>query len=95
MNDKECISLAKHAIGMDNKKVYTRHNKRFYKPYRNYFSVAIGSKDYKIWLELENAGYAKAMKTSISTYGKVFYLTREGLNWLGEKLDTYIYDEVN
>lgn len=27
-------------IGMDNKKVYTRHGRKFYKPYRNYFSAA-------------------------------------------------------
>lgn len=94
MNEKECIALAKHMIGMDNKKVYTRHGRKFYRPYRNYFSAAPTGKDYELCNELVKEGYAKETELSIHTYGKCFYLTRKGLDWLGEKLGVHIYDEV-
>lgn len=38
MNEKY-IELAKHCIGLDSKKPYTRHGKKFYRPYRNFFAT--------------------------------------------------------
>ncbi|MGI5958993.1 MAG: hypothetical protein ACOX60_06230 [Massiliimalia sp.] len=85
------ISLASHAIGMDYKKPYTRHGKKFYKPYRNYFSTAPGCDTFKAWETMELAGYAKSQQTERGGY--IFWLTRAGLDWLGERLGIHIYDE--
>ena len=92
-DEKECISLAKHAIGLEYKKLYTRHGRKFYKPYRNYFGASINTKDYKLWEALECAGYAKSMPQDMQIYIKYYYLTRQGLDWLGEKIGVHIYDE--
>ena len=89
---KNYISVASHAIGLDNKKPYIRHGKRFYKPYRNYFSTTTNcnDNDFKLWETLELAGYANSSKIK---HGKMFWLTRTGLDWLGTQLDIKIYDE--
>lgn len=48
-------------------------------------------KDDEIWNVLQNAGYAKC---SDEHNGCVdFYLTRDGLDWLGEELNIKIYNE--
>lgn len=41
--------------------------------------------------ELEVSGYAKSVQRE--EYGKTFWLTRAGLDWLGEQLNIHIYDE--
>ena len=84
------ISVAYHAIGLDNKKPYIRHGKRFYKPYRNYFSTSTNCNDFELWETLELAGYANSNKIK---HGKMFRLTRTGLDWLGTQLGIKIYDE--
>lgn len=91
MNKELCINLASHAIGLDNKKPYKRHGKLFYKPYRNYFSTAKGCDDLEMWKTMENAGYAASYIVHLNVY--VFWLTRKGLDWLGEQLGIKIYDE--
>ncbi len=82
------IEQAKHAIGLDYKKPYHRHGKAFYKPYRNYFCT---TKDDEIWIVLQNAGYAKCSEEHNGC--AYFYLTRDGLDWLGEELNIKIYNE--
>ena len=42
-NDSEYIKLAKHCIGLDQKKPYIRHGRKFYKPYRNYYYCKKGN----------------------------------------------------
>ena len=84
------VSVARHAIGLDNKNPYIRHGRKFYKPYRNYFATAPQFDDYEIWEVLEAVGYAKSIK---SERGVVFWLTREGLDWLGNKLGIRIHEE--
>lgn len=37
LNQNRYIELAKHCIGLDRKKPYTRHSRKFYRPYRNYY----------------------------------------------------------
>ena len=89
-HEVKCIEYAKHAIGLDNKKPYKRHGRLFYRPYRNYFCAS--GKQIVVWEVLRKKGYAdRGMKsrTGIITY----WLTREGLDWLGEKLGIKIYDE--
>ena len=92
MNNKgNYISLASHAIGLDYKKPYTRHGKKFYKPYRNYFAISTGCDEFEAWQTLELSGYAKSNPTERGGY--IFWLTRSGLDWLGGQLQIKIYDE--
>lgn len=73
---------ALHTIGLNSYgRPYTRHGRRFYRPYRNYF----GGHD-KDLDRLVDAGYM--------TFVDDFYsFNRAGLDWLGEQLNIYIYNE--
>jgi hypothetical protein len=78
-----------HTIGLDYKKPYTRHGRKFYKPYRNFFSTKATD---KTWLALKANGYADHGR--ITRDGNTdFYLTRKGLDWLGEELGITIKNE--
>lgn len=83
------IEAAKHCIGLDRKKPYVRHGKRFYRPYRNYF--ATGS-EHKIWDDLTESGYAERWERNRHG-GYTYTLTRKGLDWLGGELGIKIWDE--
>ena len=88
--DEKNIEFAKHCIGLDNKKPYKRHGRYFYKPYRNYYDA--GGENVVVWTRLWEQGYAAKGKKD--RYGGcVFWLTRKGLDWLGEKLGIHIHDE--
>lgn len=84
------IALASHAIGLDRKKPYKRHGKLFYRPYRNYYDASI--KDCEIWEVLANAEYAERGRKD-RYGGRLYWLTRKGLDWLGGKLGIVIHDE--
>lgn len=84
------VDMAIHAIGLDYKKPYIRHGKKFYRPYRNYYDCAKDGDVYQLWKSMEDAGYAKSRE---SNSGVNFWLTREGLDWLGGKIGAHIYDE--
>ena len=84
----QLIETCNHMIGLDYKSPYHRHGKAFYKPYRNYFCT---TKDDEIWTVLQNVGYAKCSEEHNGCVD--FYLTRDGLDWLGEELDIKIYNE--
>lgn len=90
MNDNRYIEVAKHAIGLGYRKPYTRHGKTWYKPYRNYFATTVKSPDYELWDVMVSSGYATF---STDGYRAFFWLTRSGLDWLGNKLGMHIYDE--
>lgn len=90
VKEDRCIELAKHCVGLDRKNSYTRHGKKWYKPYRNYYDA--GGRDIDIWTELWRLGYAEKGKRNRYD-GCMFWLTRKGLDWLGSKLGIYIYDE--
>ena len=80
-----------HAIGMDYKKPYTRHGKKFYRPYRNFFCTYITD---ATWSKLAKYGYAD--HDSVSKDGLTnYYLTREGLDWLGNSIGVTIRNERN
>lgn len=85
------IELAKHAIGLDYKKPYRRHGRLFYRPYRNYFATHSDTSDFRNWKTIESAGYAKSNVTEQGNH--IFWLTRSGLDWLGENIGVHIYDE--
>ena len=82
------IEEAKHAVGLDYKNPYTRHGKKFYRPYRNNFATTITD---KIWTELKSRGYAE--HDTPSEYGVIFWLTNKGLEWLGRELEITIYSK--
>lgn len=84
------IELAKHCIGLDRKRPYTRHGKKFYKPYRNYFACNKSGKVCEDWETMYDAGYAEMEESESQKY---FYLTRSGLDWLGEKIGVTIHNE--
>lgn len=91
MNNKEkCINFAKHCIGLDRKKAYKRHGRLFYKPYRNYYNA--GKADVDTWTRLWELGYAEKGKKNRHG-GCMFWLTRKGLDWLGNELGIYIHNE--
>lgn len=91
MTQKEkLINLASHAIGLDHKKPYKRYGRYFYKPYRNYYDASID--DCKLWDMLVSDGYAKAGKKN-RYGGRMYWLTRKGLDWLGKELEIVIHDE--
>lgn len=84
------IELAKHCIGLDRKKPYKRHGRYFYRPYRNYY--AANKRGCEVWDTMVEAGYAKAGEKN-SHGGRMYWLTREGLDRIGEKLGIQIWDE--
>lgn len=85
------IELAKHCIGLDSKKPYTRHGRKFYRPYRNYFATGAGN-DLDAWETMKQAGYAMVWKENRNN-GRTYFLSRKGLDWLGEQLGICIYNE--
>lgn len=66
------------------RRLYTRHGKRYYKPFRNFF----GGKDKDLDL-LVRAGYMVFDKDEF------YHFNRNGLDWLEDQLGIYIYDEEN
>lgn len=88
--DNKYIKLAKHCIGLDCKKPYIRHGKKFYRPYRNYYSAG---KNFEDWELMVQAGYADRDNEKNQHGGYTYWLTRAGLARLGEKLGIQIYDE--
>lgn len=84
---------ALHTIGLDRNhtglRLYTRHGKKYYKPYRNYFSG--NDKDLD---KLVDAGYMDCVQDS-EFKTKDYRFNRTGLDWLGEQLGIVIYDEEN
>ena len=84
---------ALHTIGLNSshigRRLYTRHGKKYYKPYRNYFY----GKDEDLNTLVE-AGYMECMEEiSHGEKSVTYWFNREGLDWLGKELGIYIYDE--
>ena len=88
--DNRYIKLMMHCIGLDHKKPYRRHGKLYYRPYRNYYGA--GPRDCEDWDLIVDAGHAKA--GCINQHGgRIYWLTREGLDFLGRHLGICIWDE--
>lgn len=89
VDEDALVDAAKHCIGLDRKNPYTRHGKQFYKPCCNHYYTF--RKD-KLWEALYRMGYASRWPLNTRGYYE-YWLTRTGLDWLGEKLGVYICDE--
>ena len=90
LTSKEVNSM-RHCIGMDYKRTYKRHGKEFYKPYRNRYATYVYD---GIWNGLVGKGFAEHEMVD-EKQRTVFYLTRKGLDALGELIGVFIYDEEN
>ena len=84
-----------HTIGLNSghtrRRLYTRHGKKYYKPYRNYFYGNGNDKDLD---KLVEAGYME--RSSEIAHGKktyTYWFNRSGLDWLGEQIGIIIHDE--
>lgn len=85
-DENQMIAFAMYAIGMNAKKPYKRHGRRFFKPDRNLYICAL---NHPVWAILRQKGYA--MRAKRNTY-EINSLTRAGLDWLGRELGVKIYD---
>lgn len=66
----EQIELARHALGLPNKRR---------KSYRNHFVCGPGHSDFDNWVAMTDTGWAKSRNgTPLSGGDPVFWLTREG-----------------
>lgn len=90
LKDNIYIKVMSHCIGLDHKKPYKRHGRYFYRPYRNYYDASTA--DCEIWDTIVAATFAEAGKKD-RYGGRMYWLNRAGLDWLGEKLGIYIWDE--
>ena len=90
MSNNIYVEYAMHCIGMDRRKPYKRHGKMFYRPYRNFYSA--GKRDCEIWDVMVASGYAEAGEEN-QHEGRTYWMTRAGLDWLGEKLGIVIHNE--
>lgn len=85
---KKEIEEMKHCIGLDYKKPYTRHGKKFYKPYRNRYADYVFN---ELWNSLVRKKYARHWMVD-RDQRTAFYLTRKGLDILGDAIGVHIYD---
>ena len=84
-----------HTIGLrvnggNRGRLYTRHGKKYYKPYRNYFSG--NDKDLDGLVEAGYMDMDSREVHGIPDY-RSYWFNRKGLDWLGEQIGIYIYDE--
>ena len=85
-----------HCVGLidgcsSRHKPYTRHGRKFYKPWRNHFDCPNKS---PVWEPLVAEGIAESREYSNSVCsGVCYWLTRKGFDWLGEQLGIVIHDE--
>lgn len=86
---EEHRELMRHALGMGHRGPYTRHGKKFYQPYRNYFETNSKSADYPYWERMFIAGLAQKNETGESIW---YFVTRSGMDWLGKHDGIHIYD---
>lgn len=86
------VQLAAHTIGLDNKRPYQRHGRFYYRPYRNYFSTHEKDIYYSVWQGMCDKGNAECCKGR-EPGNITYWLTRAGLDWLGEELGITIYEE--
>lgn len=80
------IAKAKHAIGYEPYRVYTRYGEKYFLVSRNYYTISeeVHNPD---WEWMEKLGYAEER----SPY--TFVLTPKGISWISQLLGVHIYSE--
>lgn len=84
------ITKMSHCVGLGYKIPYKMHGKKFYKPYRNDYATYVWD---DIWNGLTGKGFAKHGNVDDETQETTFWLTRKGLDALGDAIGAYIYGE--
>lgn len=84
-----------HTIGLNSshagRRLYTRHGKKYYKPYRNYFCGNDSNLD-----KLVATGYMECRTYQANGEDdKTYWFNRAGLDWLGEQIGIIIRNEEN
>ena len=79
------ISRMKHALGFGKRRPYTRHGRRFFKPYRNYYACY---EDDLMEEAVQNGLLIKEKGDSLIYY----YVSEKGRQWLGDKIGITIKD---
>ena len=83
-----CIGLSAHR---NRGRLYTRHGKKYYRPYRNYFAGNDAELD-----TLIKAGYMEYHDYKrVGGMQRTYWFNRCGLDWLGSQLGIVIHDEEN
>lgn len=77
-----------HVIGMDDRKPYTRHGRKFFRPYRNTWAGRDNELDKLVDLGLMCASNDQDDERYY------YWFNRRGLDWLGDQLGVKIYDVV-
>ena len=87
----EYIRQMAHGIGLEHEPPYMRHGKRFYRPYRNYFSTVLPD---EVWAAIEYNGWAAhgRVQEHDGRQSCVYWLTSKGLDHLGKVLGITIHD---
>lgn len=78
------IEICKHMVGLDSQNPYHRHGKAFYKAYRNYYADTPDGNS--ILDKLPKAFF----RVHRNERGTDYYMTQDGLNWLGRQLHTKV-----
>lgn len=74
------IEICKHMVGLDYERPYHRHGKAFYKAYRNYYC------DLPEGNRILDKIPKKLFVIHRDERGATYYLTQDGLDWLGRQL---------
>ena len=93
LTEEQTVKDMMHMIGLypeGRRKSYTRHGKKFFRPYRNGW----GGENPRLELACNDA-YRFCRKGYFSKQESypIYHLTREGLDWLGRQLGIYIHNE--
>lgn len=88
-------SIAMWTIGLDGRHhPYYRHGKLYYKPWKNRFASLPGGYSHKVLENLAARGLADSQRQGgydDDQIHETFWLTRAGLDWLGEQLGITIH----
>ena len=73
-------------LGMDNRKTYKRHGRKYYRPYRNYWC---GEEPALEWFSKMGLAEKEQEEGKLPYY----YLTRQGMDWLERRIGVVIREE--
>ena len=87
---------AKHTVGLDrcchNGRLYTRHGKKYFRPYRNFFAGKNRELDMLVEAGFMEYSADVPFQGCPSREMRTYRFNRLGLDWLGAELGMYIYD---